>query len=213
MFRPRSRSLFLVAVLTALVLSGCGNDVTVTAPTAPASVPSSAPATTTSPSSTTSTSGTSQSFNGHGVTFEYPVDWKSLQIAGTSASQGSQLWSETFGPDEANFVTVSQYQVSILITTQNIDQHSNELTTQIQALFTQAGGSMQSGPTKSTMGGFPALGYSGTAVNPQAVSVKSRILLAFNNTTEYFVNCQSTGDSTTAVDAGCDQVISTFTVA
>jgi hypothetical protein len=198
-----TRSLLLVAVVTVLMLGACGKDTTTT--TAPASAPPSAP-TTTQPSA----SGTT--FNGHGISFSYPSEWKSLQISGTSASQGSQLWSETFGPDEANFVTVSQYQVNIPITTQNIDQHSDELTTQIQQLFTQAGGSMQSGPTKSTMAGFPALGYSGTAVNPQAVSVKSRILLAFNNTTEYFVNCQSTGDSTTAIDAGCDQVVSSFTV-
>ena len=125
-------------------------------------------------------------------------------------SQGTQVWSESFGIDEANFVTVSQYTVNVPITESNIEQHATELTTQIQQLFTQAGGSMQAGPTKLTMGGFPALGYTGTAVNPSAVSVKTRLTLAFNGTTEYFVNCQSSGDNSSALDTGCDQIVSTF---
>jgi hypothetical protein len=147
------------------------------------------------------------------VTFQYPADWNPVQTSGSSASQGSQAWSEAFGIDNANFVVVSQYGVNLSITPSNIDQHTSELTTQIQSLFTQAGGSMQSGPTKLTMAGFPALGYSGTAVNPQAVSVKTRIVLAFNGKTEYFVNCQSTGDSNDALDTGCEQIVSTFSVA
>jgi hypothetical protein len=210
--RRGTRPLTRFAVLAILALAGagsCGNSVNVTATTpAPASA-TPPPATSTA---TPSTGADSQTFNGHSITFQYPAGWKSFQISGTSASQGTQLWSETFGVDEANFVTVSQYSVNIPITTSNIDQHTGELTTQIQQLFTQAGGSMESGPTKLTMGGFPALGYSGTAVNPSAVSVKTRIVLAFNNTTEYFVNCQSTGTTTADLDAGCDQVIATFTV-
>jgi hypothetical protein len=160
-----------------------------------------------------SATGSGQTFNGHGVSFQYPSDWKSISISGESASQGSEVWSEAFGIDDGNFALVRQYNINLSITSSNIDQHTSELTTQIQNLFTQAGGSMQSGPTKLTMGGFPALGYSGTAVNPQADSVKTRIVLAFNGTTEYFVNCQSSGSDTSALDAGCDQIVSTFTVA
>jgi hypothetical protein len=203
--RKRTPALLLVAGSAILALTGCGNSSTTTSTPPPASA--------TQPANSTSPAAGGQTFNGHSVTFQYPTGWKAFNISGTSASQGTQLWTETFGLDEANFVTVSQYSVNIPITTSNIDQHTGELTTQIQQLFTQAGGSMQSGPTKLTMGGFPALGYSGTAVNPSAVSVKTRIVLAFNNTTEYFVNCQSTGTTTTDLDAGCDQVIATFTAA
>jgi hypothetical protein len=203
--RKRTPALLLVAGSAILALTGCGNSSTTTSTPPPASA--------TQPATSSSPAAGGQTFNGHSVTFQYPTGWKAFHISGTSASQGTQLWTETFGLDEANFVTVSQYSVNIPITTSNIDQHTGELTTQIQQLFTQAGGSMQSGPTKLTMGGFPALGYNGTAVNPSAVSVKTRIVLAFNNTTEYFVNCQSTGTTTTDLDAGCDQVIATFTAA
>jgi hypothetical protein len=202
--------LFVAACTLAAVLAACGNEVTVNAPKTNSPAPAtSSPPSSTSPSGTASTESTT--FNGHGVTFQYPADWQPFDVSGTAASQGTQAWSESFGPDEANLVTVSEYAVNIPITVSNIDQHTPELTAQVQGLFTQAGGSMQSGPTKLTMGGFPAVGYSGTAVNPQAISVKTRIILAFNNSTEYFVNCQSSADATSTVDAGCDQVISSFT--
>jgi hypothetical protein len=202
------RSSLCVVLAAAALFTACSNDTgssgTSSNPSAAATVPTNASA---------SASGSGQTFDGHGVSFEYPSDWKPINISGESASQGSEVWSEAVGIDDGNFVLVRQYGVNLSITPSNIDQHTSELTTQIQSLFTQAGGSMQSGPTKLTMGGFPALGYSGTAVNPQAVSVKTRIVLAFNGTTEYFVNCQSTGTDASALDAGCDQIVSTFTVA
>jgi PsbP-like protein len=203
------RSLLCVILAAAALLAACSNNDSGSSgassnPSAAATVPTNASA---------SASGSGQTFNGHGVSFQYPSDWKPINISGESASQGSEVWSEAFGIDDGNFALVRQYSVNLSITPSNIDQHTSELTTQIQNLFTQAGGSMQSGPTKLTMGGFPALGYSGTAVNPQAVSVKTRIVLAFNGTTEYFVNCQSSGSDTSALDTGCDQIVSTFTVA
>ena len=155
---------------------------------------------------------TTKTFTGHNVSFQYPGSWNPVQLGTKSASQGTPIWTEAFGVNTASFATVAQYPENIAITPSNIDQHTSELTTQMQNLFAQAGGSMQSGPTKMTLGGFPALGYSGTAVNPDAVSVKNRIVLAFNGTTEYLVNCQSTGQSSGAIDAGCDQIIRTFTV-
>ncbi|MFL5766764.1 MAG: hypothetical protein ACJ758_02835 [Actinomycetota bacterium] len=205
-----ARRSFVCVAVVATLLTACGNNDNGSSgassqPAAVATVPTN--------SASAAPSGTEQTFNGHGVSFQYPGDWDPIATAGASASQGSQAWSEAFGIDNGNFVLVSQYTVNLSITPSNIDQHASELTTQIQNLFTQAGGSMQSGPTKLTMGGFPALGYSGTAVNPQAVSVKTRIVLAFNGSTEYFVNCQSTGEDTSALDAGCDQIVKTFTVA
>jgi len=169
------------------------------------------PVATATGSSTPVAGGTSTTFNGHGVSFQYPASWQSLQLDTSGASsQGTPIWTETFGPDTANFATVAQYTQAVAITPSNIDQHSAEITTQIQNLFSQAGGSMQSGPVKLTMAGFPALGYSGTAVNSDATSVKNRLVLAYNNTTEYLVDCQSTGTDTTAFDAGCNQIVTTF---
>ena len=153
-----------------------------------------------------------KTFTGHNVSFQYPGSWNAVQLGTKAASQGTPTWTESFGVNTASFATVAQYPENISITPSNIDQHTSELTTQMQNLFAQAGGSMQSGPTKMTLGGFPALGYSGTAVNPDAVSVKNRIVLAFNGKTEYLVNCQSTGQSSNAIDTGCDQIISTFAV-
>ncbi|HEY2802808.1 MAG TPA: PsbP-related protein [Actinomycetota bacterium] len=203
------RSSLCVVLAAAALFTACSNSDNGSSgasanPSAAATVPTNVSA---------SASGSGQTFNGHGVSFQYPADWDPIQTSGESASQGSEAWSEAFGIDNGNFALVRQYNINLSITASNIDQHTSELTTQIQSLFTQAGGSMQSGPTKLTMGGFPALGYSGTAVTPQAVSVKTRIVLAFNGTTEYFVNCQSTGNDNSALETGCDQIVSTFAVA
>jgi hypothetical protein len=198
-------SLLAVTLVLGFSLVACGSD----EPATPAGGGSATNAPSTE-SSDPSASADAQTFEGHGVSFRYPADWETITESGNSASQGTQAWSETFGIDGANLVMVAEYSINIPITAGNIDQHSEELTNQIEGLFTQAGGSIQQGPTKLTMAGFPALGYSGTVVNPQAVSVRNRILLAFNDTTEYFVNCQSTTESADVVDAGCEQVITTF---
>lgn len=104
------------------------------------------------------------------------------------------------------------YKLSKEITPDNIADQKDGLAKGIQGLFTQAGGSMTGGPTDETMAGLPALGFTGTAKNPGGATVNSRLVLAFDGTTEYFVNCQFDDTGKTAILAGCDQIVSTFAV-
>ncbi len=109
-------------------------------------------------------------------------------------------------------MSVAGYTINIPITADNIADQKDALSQQIQGLFQQAGGAMSGGPTDETMAGFPALGFTGTAKNPNGATVNSRLVLAFDGTTEYFVNCQFDDTGQAATLAGCDQIVSTFAV-
>lgn len=151
-------------------------------------------------------------FSGNGVTFRYPESWQEFTLSGTTASSGNQLWNETVGIDAINFVSVSGYTINVPITSDNIDDQKAGIGQQISDLFTQAGGGIDSGPTDETMAGLPALGFTGTANNPDGQPVRSRLVLAFDGTTEYFVNCQYDDSGQAELLAGCDQIVGSFSV-
>jgi len=171
---------------------------------------SSSPTAASSETSSPATAG--KTFSGNGISFQYPESWQEFTLSGTTASSGNQLWNETVGIDAINFVSVSGYTINVPITNDNIDDQKAGIGQQISALFTQAGGGIDGGPTDETMAGLPALGFTGTAKNPAGALVSSKLVLAFDGTTEYFVNCQydSTGES--ELLAGCDQIVGSFSV-
>ena len=168
-------------------------------------------------SSTPSASGSAgasigTAFNGNGISFDYPTSWQEFTLTGTTAQSGSSLWNETVGLDPLNFVSVAGYTVNVAITSDNIGDQKAGLAKQIRGLFAQAGGTMTGGPTEGTMAGFPSLEFTGTAKNPDGATVNSRLVLAFDGTNEYFVNCQYDDTGQTDVLAGCEQIVSTFAV-
>lgn len=153
-----------------------------------------------------------RTFSGDGVSFSYPRRWRSLELADSSASTGSRVWTRTFGVDGRNLVSVTAYELGISITDANIDARSRAIGEQIDSLFAQAGGALETGPTTQTMGGLPALSFTGTARNPSGRVVHSRLIIAFDGTTEYFVNCQYDDAGRDEMLSGCDRLVSTFTL-
>jgi len=160
----------------------------------------------------TSASAAGATFSGNGVSFSYPRDWKAFGRTDTSASTGSQVWSHTVGVDGRNLVNVSAYSLSVPITSENIEARADGIRSQLDSLFAQAGGTLGSGPTRLEMGGLPALAFTGSARDPNGAPVEDRLVLAFDGTTEYFVNCQYDRRSKAEIGDGCDQVVSTFEV-
>jgi hypothetical protein len=185
------------------VLAACGRG-----SATPSASPTSASA---SVASSTSASGT---YSANGVSFDFPPEWQSLNITATSATtNGSTVWQEAFGPGSgSDFVSVTDYSLSASVTADNLDQQEPQTTSSIASLFQQAGGSLTSGPDKITMGGLPALGYEGTAHDPDGNQVSIRIVLAYDGTTEYFVNCQGSQAGESAIAAACDQVVGSFSL-
>jgi hypothetical protein len=63
-----------------------------------------------------------------------------------------------------------------------------------------------------TVDGLPALRLEATARDPAGVRVRSRSILVFDGTIEYFVDCQVTTEGAEEMKRGCDQVVSSFQV-
>ncbi len=151
-------------------------------------------------------------YRGNGVTFSYPSGWKILDDVSTSASTGDQVWSTAVGLDGRNLVSVARYRLSIPIDDENIATRTEAIRAQLENLFAQAGGSLTSGPARLRMADLPALAFVGRAHDPSGRQVEERLVLAFDGTTEYFVNCQYDDGTRAEVLAACDLVVSSFRV-
>jgi hypothetical protein len=151
-------------------------------------------------------------FTGHGVSFSYPKDWKEFTLSDSSASAGSVDWEKTVGLDGRNIVSVARYTLDVSITDANIAAETRSIGSEIESLFTQAGGSLTDGPTSEQLADLPALAFTGIVRTPNGRGVRTRLVLAFDGTTEYALNCQSDERARTEIASGCEQVASTLTV-
>jgi hypothetical protein len=165
-----------------------------------------------SPVGETPSAAEGQTYRDHGVSFSYPRGWRRLQLADTSASAGTFDWTATIGIDPRDIVNVSRSTIGTSITRGNIAARTGAITLQMRSLFTQAGGSLTGGPVVQDVAGLPALRYSGDVRTPAGEAVHTRLVLAFAGTTEYELVCQYDDGAAGPILAGCDQVISTFSV-
>lgn len=151
-------------------------------------------------------------FSGNGVTFVYPKGWHEATVTDASVSAGRELWAETVGVDDVNFVWVAGYQIDQAITGDNIEQQARPVARDFGSLFAQAGGELTEGPDIISLGGLPAMRMVGTALTPAGVTIESRVVLGFDGTNEYFVNCQYDEAGAIEMSEGCDTILSTFDV-
>jgi hypothetical protein len=194
----------LIALLVALA-TAC----TSSSGSAPSSTSSPTPAS--SPAATTPAS-SGQTYRDHGVSFSYPAGWQRMRLSDSSASTGTFDWTATVGIDPRNIVNVSRSTIGTSITPANIAAKTGSITLQIRSLFTQAGGSLSAGPETEDVAGLPALRYTGDARTPAGGAVHTRLILVFAGTTEYAVACQYDDRGADRMLAGCDEVVSTFSV-
>jgi hypothetical protein len=66
------------------------------------------------------------------------------------------------------------------------------------------------GPQRITLGGLPGVRFQIGTYLPDGTPIQSILTYAFNGTTEYVINCQTTRTGTAAIAAGCGRVVSTF---
>jgi hypothetical protein len=169
------------------------------------------------------------SFSGHGVTFTYPSTWLHTPAA-FSTEIGSALWIESFAPvpttdptdptqatssaQARDLVAVASYRTRVSITKKTLPRYRALIRSAVLQLAQQAHGALLGGPLRVTMGGFAGYRFEVTAMLPDSTMVQSRLVLAFNKRTEYFLNCQhvQNGPLSDEIEAGCDQVMQSFRV-
>lgn len=148
-------------------------------------------------------------YTANGVTFQYPSAW----IHGPSvflAESGPNVWSETFAPSNGPAsVIVSQYTLKVDISTVSAAAAEQEVTALVSGLAKDAGGEITSPVKPTTVGALDGYAVSFTAeVKGTPYDVDMTIL--FHGTAQYNINCQSSDETRTEIDAGCQQVLSTF---
>jgi hypothetical protein len=150
-------------------------------------------------------------YSENSVTFDYPEEWQEFSADAAASSMGSnELWDTTVGPDDTNLVNITAYQLNIEVTDENIADIEQELDGVIQQVVDQAGGAIASGPTQSTLAGFPAYEYEWTDVQVDGEAKDSRAIFLFDGDVEYFLNCQYSAETEEDVLAGCQLILDTF---
>jgi hypothetical protein len=66
------------------------------------------------------------------------------------------------------------------------------------------------GPQRITLGGLPGVRFQIGTYLPDGTPIQGILSYAFNGTTEYVTNCQTTRAGAAAIAAGCGRVVSTF---
>jgi uncharacterized RDD family membrane protein YckC len=153
-----------------------------------------------------------QTYRGNGVSFDYPAGWEEGIIEGRAVTgSGDELWEVAFVLDGASFVSFTAYGMNMPVTAEDLDAVKAESEEVVQELFEQDGGTVQSGPEEITAAGKPGLRFQATGTL-DGTSFESTIVFIFDDTTEYYLNCQYTAEWAEEIERGCEQIVRTFTV-
>lgn len=152
-------------------------------------------------------------YEGNGVSFSYPEDWQELESTGVQASTGGELWTVLVGPGPgADTVILTGYPLQQEVNESNVADVEAEIVSTLTSLSQQAGGAFDGELTEAEMGGLPGFEGSLTANGPDGQAVTSTVVLVFDGSIEYFLNCQYEPDGEAEVQAACEQVRSSFQV-
>jgi hypothetical protein len=151
-----------------------------------------------------------QTYRGNGVSFDYPAGW-SEGTTETLAETGDALWEVAFVLDRENLVTLKAYRLNMPVTAENLDAAKAEVEELIQGLAKQEGGTVRAGPEEITAAGKPGLRFRGTGTL-EGTPIERTIVLIFDGTTQYTLNCQHTPEWAEEIERGCEQIVRTFKV-
>jgi hypothetical protein len=167
---------------------------------------------TSSPTPNETTSAAPLTYSSNGVTFEYPadlIDVTSQEKFNAQTKNTGKAWGVDLGfSDLVNVVDISAY-ANTGVTPANLAAHKTEITNTMTNLLPNG---TVTGPVDTRMGGLPGFEFDATDTLPDGTPYTSVFVLVFNDTLEYFVNCQSTTTHSAEIAAGCAEIRSTFAV-
>ena len=152
------------------------------------------------------------SYSEHGVTFSYPSGWRSLGAAQFTTETGDSEWSDSFfHEDGVSAVIVTEY--ALLQDVSGVDQE--QLQAELQGLFDsslwQAGGEVVEALAPSTVNGVE--GFRIVFTTPvDGIDTETDMVMVFEGTRQFNLQCQYTPETEEEVMAGCDQVRSSFVI-
>ncbi len=143
-----------------------------------------------------------------GITFEYPADFDAGDITEVQASSGGTSTADrALGIDDANAIFISRYELEAEVSEDNVDDVRAELDGVVSDLV----GAEITG-RRTDVGGFVAFRYDNVPV-PDPEDAESDIVMVFDGSTQYQVNCQSTPAHRSRIDDACERAIATLAAA
>jgi hypothetical protein len=112
----------------------------------------------------------------------------------------------------ADIVFITEFQTSVAVTKKSLAASADSITATIAQVAEKAGGSVLAGPTEVTMGGLPGYEYRISAETIKGRKSESRLVIVWNGTTEYSLNCQHLvgGTLSDEIERGCKMVVESF---
>jgi hypothetical protein len=142
--------------------------------------------------------------HGFGITFRYPAAFKPIASVTFAQSAGAEAVARAgVALDVDNAITVSRYALRASITKDNLDKYKSEVDTVIGRLAQKTVSGRQ-----VEYGGLPGYEYELWLAKPAEAS--TRVIVLFDQSTEYLINCQSTPSKRDQLEAGCSQALDTL---
>lgn len=157
--------------------------------------------------------GGSETYQGHGVTFDYPAGWQEagLPVDLALGQVRLKLWSTARAQDPADWIDVAGYRLNPPVPAVGSGPVPPAVKTAFRHMFEHLGGVLQAGPQEITMGGMRALSVRGTRLH-EGISTENTIVFAFNGTTEYVLICENGREHAAEAVRACGKIVRTFKV-
>jgi hypothetical protein len=141
---------------------------------------------------------------GFGITFRYPAAFKPIASVTFAQSAGAEAVARAgVALDVDNAITVSRYALRASITKDNLGKYKSEVDSVIGRLAQKTVSGRQ-----VEYGGLPGYEYELSLAKPAQAS--TRVIVLFDQATEYLINCQSTPSKRDQLEAGCSKALDTL---
>jgi hypothetical protein len=150
-------------------------------------------------------------FRGASVTFRYPRAWEPVSDPGWN-SVGHPTGLAIIGLDPGSEVAVETFRLDRVVNPADAGSTSRDLEEQIAQAVQRNGGTIQSGPSPTTLAGRQAFEVRFSAVSLIHGQVTERMIVTFEDSTEYMVACVTPQEHAVRIDRGCDQILHTFSI-
>jgi hypothetical protein len=142
--------------------------------------------------------------DGIGVTFTYPSGFKPIKNISFGQSAGADAAARAgVSVDSVNAIIVSRYDLKVAIDKDNLAKFKRE----VDDVIGKLAGKPVSG-REVEYGGFPGYEYAISLTKP--ANGVSRLVVLFDQATEYLINCQSTPDKRDKVEEACRKALDTL---
>jgi len=151
-------------------------------------------------------------FSGHGVSFQYPVEWHDLGPASFQVNSGDVQWSESFGVEAGSSgAIVTEYALKKDVSSVSEAALQAELDRLFTSTVDQAGGELTQPISPTTINGIPGYQVSFTSTTG-GTDLITDMVLVFQGTQQWNIQCQYTSRDRQDVEPGCRQIWDTFTI-